>query len=510
MSLAKVNSVYNCGRTLTLIPHTISFPALGEFSVKLSQFIRSLGEDLEDPYWSDFIRPLKRYRFDLCAAPWPAHALQDFTRERQRQAAKHLLTCQQMFPSLTAPAESIIAKLEAVAECTQDPVLEGMQSIAERVSDGQRAAIVITESRLVGIAREAIATAPDYAQWPVFVPRNIRGLVTYDSLVVIGSPSWYRRAKYVFSAPRASSIHILCYDWMSVKWDPEPSLAAPIQGHSRGRHISITYTPTTPGVTDEEIIPPAADIDKVLREAESDSDSGNDHEPVTARLLVLEDDKGVFIEAEGDATFLAIDLSQEMKRRVRRIIHRNVEPGLYILLRTVGGGDYVVAVANRILGDRRKELREMQQKWKALLRLAVRKDGADRTIRALKDYGSQVASYQNLRNWMKDRTIATNDLEDFLAIMQVIGLRDESGQYWQAMRTIRRAHGKAGRRIRRQLLEQVNQSDLTELERVGFMEFALNDNGGGQLTAYRIKSVADRTVEVLPSLVDDPFDLEDL
>jgi hypothetical protein len=506
----QVNQVYACSRQLSLTSHMISFPALGEFSHALKRFKTLLGESLEEPYWASFIRPLKRYLFDLSAAPWPARGLQEYTRLCQRNAAGQVERFHLMNPSLVEPARALVSALDAIALCDHDPVLEELQVIANGVKDSQIAAIIITESRLVSTAREAIATAPDYAQWPVLVPRNVRRLDTYDCFSVIGSPSWYRRAKYIFSAPRASAIHILCYDWMSIQWQPESALAAPVKGSSEARQIRIEYSPAIPGVTDEDVIPLIADIDSVLKRAERESGNDSDHQPVEARLLVLESDKGVFIESEGDATVLVIDLNQGVDQRVRRIVHRNVEPGLYILLRTESGGNYIVPVADQILGNRAEELRERQQTWKARLRLAVRERGIDEVVKVLRDHGSTVASYQNLRNWMQERTIATNDRQDFFAIMELAGLSDEAQSYWDTMLAIRRAHQKAGSKIRRQLVEQVNKGDLAELERIGLMEFTLDEKTGGSLTAYRIKSMAERTVEVLPHLIDTPFPLEDL
>lgn len=508
--MSQAGNVYACSRQLSLVPHLISFPALGEFSRALKRFQRLLGESIENSYWASFIRPLKRYQFDLSAAPWPAGRLQDYTHERQHFAMEQLEQCHLMFPSLAEPAKALVATLEAIARCDHDPVLEGLQSIANGVQGDQKAAIIITESRLVGIAREAIITAPDYAQWPILVPRNVRGLDTYDCFAVIGSPAWYRRAKYIFSAPRASAIHILCYDWMSIRWQPEPALAAPVKGSSQGRQIRIEYSPVDGGVTDADVIPLTADIEGVLKRAEQESGYDSDDEPIEARLLVLEGDKGVFIEAEGDATVLAIDLTQGMENRVRRIVHRNVEPGLYILLRTEGGGDYIVPVADQILGNQAEDLREQQQTWKARLRLAVKEKGMDKTIEALHKHGSTVASYQNLRNWMHDRTIATEAQRDFIAIMKLTGLDNNAQSYWDSMRAIRHAHNKAGRVIRRQLVEKVNKADLAELERIGLMAFTLDEKTGGSLTAYRIKSMAERTVTILPHRIDTPFRLEDL
>ena len=509
-AMGKASSVYACSRQWSLIPHLISFPELGKFSFALKQFMKLLDSSIEDPYWTGFIRSLKRYQFDLSATPWPVGRRQEYTRESRRNAAEQLQRCELMYPAFVEPARALVATLDAIESCEHEPLLAELQATASGVKDGQRAAVIITESRLVSIAREAIATVPDYAQWPVLVPRNVRGLDTYDCLAVIGSPGWYRRAKYVFSAPRSSAIHVLCYDWMSVRWQPEPALVAPAKGSSQGRQIRMEYTPSVPGVTDEDVIPLMADVDSLLRRIERERAVNGDHQLIEARLLVLEGDKGVFIEAEGDATVLVIDLNQGAEQRVRPSVHQDLERGLYILLRTEGGGDYIVPVADQILGDQAEDLRDRQVTWKARLRLAVRKNGIDETVESLRHYGSTVASHQNLRNWMQDRTIATNDPQDFFAIMELVGLRDEAQSYWNAMLTIRRAHQRAGRKIRRQLVEQVNKSDLAELERIGMMEFTLDEKTGGSLTAYRIKSVAERTVEVMPHRIDTPFPLEDL
>jgi len=509
-AMGKASSVYACSRQWTLIPHLISFPELGKFSFALKQFMKLLDRSMEDPYWAGFIRSLKRYQFDVSATPWLVVRRQEYTRECRRNAAEQLERCELMYPAFVEPARALVATLDAIESCEHEPLLAELQATASGVKDGQRAAVIITESRLVSIAREAIATVPDYAQWPVLVPRNVRGLDTYDCLAVIGSPGWYRRAKYVFSAPRSSAIHVLCYDWMSVRWQPEPALVAPAKGSSQGRQIRMEYTPAVPGITDEDVIPLRADVDSVLRRVEREYGGEGDYQRVEARLLILEGDKGVFVEAEGDATVLVIDLNQGAKQRVRRLIHRNIEPGLYILLRTESGGDYVVPIADQILGDQVEDLRDMQQTWKARLRMAARKNGIDETVASLRNYGSKVASHQNLRNWMQDRTIATDDEQDFFAIMKLVDLHNEAPAYWSAMRAIRRAHQKAGNKIRRQLVEQVNKSDLAELERMGLMEFTLDEKTGGSLTAYRIKSLADRPVKILPHRLDTPFPLEDL
>jgi hypothetical protein len=492
----------------------ITFPALAQFSFELNQFVRMLGERLEDPYWINFVRPLKRFRFDLCAAPWPAEAIQLRTLERYNLAIKHLDCINQMYPELNEPSQSLLASLEVVSHCDYDPVLKGLQTIADdffaRGNIGESVAILITESRLVSLAREAIATAPDFSYWPVLVPQNLRGTDTYDHLIVIGSPTWYRRFNYVFSAPRSPAVHVLCYDWMYVRWKPEQALANPTKGSSRTQLIAINHTSVGFDSSDDEILPPEADVNAVIQKAKKESDGYEEYESVKARLLVLEADKGVFIEAEGDAKVLVIDLNEDIDNRVRRHTFRDIDHDMYILLRTAGSGNYVVPAADNILGRRSEKLREMQQTWKARLRLAVRQDGIYETVSNLRHHGSAIANQQNLRNWMNDRNIATNSRADFHAIMIFTGLEVREQEYWDAMKEIRRAHQRAGQQIRRQLVQQVNKCDLAELERLGFMDFALEGKDAGNLTAYRIKRIVREEVEVHPRQIDNPFKLEDM
>lgn len=509
-SIADVSKVYNNNRTLTIESHFISYPSLARFNSRLTAFSKVLGQDYEDSYWSVFLRTLKRYRFDICAAPWASESLKNHTREIYSIANQQIRDCHLIYPALLEPAQSLVSSLEVLYDEGQDPILESLKKIAKtsqsRKSQIEEVAILIKESRLVPVARSAISMTPGSENWSISVPHNLRDLKTYQQLIVIGHPAWF--PAYVFTAPRASVINLLCYDWMNVNWNPKPALIAPTRGSFRAQRIRIDHKSSDLHTTAEDILPPEIDIKRVIDKAYRES-SGED-ETNTAQLLILESEKGVFIQAEGEASVLVIDLDQDSNQRVRRVPHYHLEPNMYILLRTSGGGDYLIPMADRLLGPRAEILREMQHTWKARLRLAAKQDGIITIIDKLKILGSRIANYQNIRNWMSDRTIVTEEFSEFLAIMKLVGLQKESQRYWEAMRDLRRAHTWAGQQIRRRLLEQVNKSDLGELERVGFMDFTLDEQDAGSLTAYRIRSIVPQTVEVLSNRIDHPFPLEDV
>jgi hypothetical protein len=115
----------------------------------------------------------------------------------------------------------------------------------------------------------------------------------------------------------------------------------------------------------------------------------------------------------------------------------------------------------------------------------------------------------NVRNWISPRNIRTWDYEDFLAIMRVTGLESEAEEYWSAMGKIVKAHHRAGKQIRDALLDQVRQTDLRKLERLGQMEVDLPGAQSGSLTAYRVEAVLPDLVSVRWNRIGRPFQVGD-
>src|SRR2546423_15283969 len=68
-SLTVATAIYSCRSTLQIERHPIAHPAFREFSFKLRNFEGALGDEIENEYWKPFVRRLKRYRFEVTAAP---------------------------------------------------------------------------------------------------------------------------------------------------------------------------------------------------------------------------------------------------------------------------------------------------------------------------------------------------------------------------------------------------------------------------------------------------------
>ena len=69
--LGDIDALYECSEHLVVVPYQIKHDPFRRFSMRLRRFEQVLGEAAEDEYWRDFLRKLRRYRFELSAAPLP-------------------------------------------------------------------------------------------------------------------------------------------------------------------------------------------------------------------------------------------------------------------------------------------------------------------------------------------------------------------------------------------------------------------------------------------------------
>ena len=356
--------------------------------------------------------------------------------------------------------------------------------------------LLIKPARLVAAFRDLAARHSRRLE--VLTESQLRRPVAFDSLYVFGAGRWY--PGFVFSAPRAPALKIVRYGFLS---DSPPEEAA---------FVKTLKKPSPPSFTDSSPrnadgswwIPadearPALDIGSIIRRASNGGavgSTGAETELISVRGLFLEQDLVVFVPASEGSSELVIDLREEAENLVHRVPTASLEPGMAVLVRTAGGGDYIAAAADQIMDKVAVGLRSDQRDWKLRLRDLTHERGPAEVIGRLRAAGSMIANHQNLRNWISPRSIRTHNKDDFDAIFRVIGLADDADQYWSRMAVIDRAHRRAGRLIRNRLLKQVQRADLSALQTEGRQDFELpGEVGGGSLTAVRIVAMAAETAE---------------
>lgn len=512
LPLAAANEIYTCTSKVEIHIHRAAYPEGHDFSLLLERFERDLRQaEEEDEYWSLFVRRLRRCRFELCAAPLPAPYLHNRAEDLASGLGVHLAQCEAMYPQYATKARDLLGRAVQVLQIGTTPLLAAIEGITQDVYPS-KPAVLIKDTRLILVAEKAIHEYPQLQDIEVVGLSQVCGAVCYDQLVVIGPPHWFASDAYIFSASRARVVHLIMYDWIHDYWKVEPAFVQSTRG--KAGHWNTQPPVESKGVSEDQLIS-AADLLPIvqLSDAPLDPNSKDRATPnpdaVEARAFLLEGRYAVFLEGDADTSTLVIDLADEEGTPVRRLELKHIQPGMFILLRTSGGGDYIVPVADKILGKDAARARAHQQRWKELLRAKVLAHGALAISIDLLDYGSGRANESNVRNWMSPRSIKTADYNDFLAIMRLTGLEQEAQDYWKQMELINSAHRKAGFRMRDALLEQVRQTDLRDLERLGRMEFELSGTGAGCLTAYRVAAISPDQVMVSAHRLGHPFSVGD-
>jgi hypothetical protein len=523
-SIVGTSEIYECGSLNAVVRTRLSHAHFRAYSLALKRLIHGLGEAAAEEIWKPILTPLRRYGFALCAAPLPFNepSIQpkDIGKLHSRRDALAMV-----YPSQAVQLGNTIQLLEGLIQSTENPyetwlVDAILQNRKDEARDRRSAtaagtwfaetplrnrgerAVLIRDARLVTAAERQLFLHPATRHLSVITPAQLTKDRCFDVLYVLGAARWF--PGYIFDAPRSRRTELVRYAWIKDGREPAKtflSAAAPAAA-------IVDDPPEHEEYYDAADLLPVVDW-RSLGQKMAAAELQNPLESAEATLILLEGDTAVFLESADGGSVLTIDLdADESTERIARITTNEVRPGTYLLLRTSGGGDYIVTEADRhFLRERASEVREAQQRWKALLRQEVQKDGILAVGLRLIDLGSSSAELMNVRNYMSPRSLRTRAPEDFKAIMRLVGLGEDWERYWDMMGEIDHAHRHAGHRIRRQLLRRLEQLDLTELERVGRMEIALPEVDAGGFTAFRVLDVAPDRHLVSIHRLGHPFEL---
>lgn len=503
MSLAVADEIYECASSRKVIWHKVNHQRLQDFCLAVSSF-EHLTMHIDDDLLSKFTRWLRHYRFKLCSAPLcfshPALIVPE-TLENMSRLLKRL---QLTYPGIASKARDLFDMASLLVQSNENPLLEYLKVLVNP-NNSYKIALLIKDSSLIKYVEEIFTKHYALRKVQMLGISQLRGGNLFDWLLVIGPARWF--PEHIFDSPRASEIHVIRYSWIKDRWKREPAFLEYSLHASQDPAIGdfeVNSAWEEPhGLSAIEYNEPAEllpsinwdDINARLNQSTSPEDQTQEH--VEARLFSLAGEGAVFLESSENSKALVIDLEgdeseedgdgNESGSRVKRIRVKDIQEGMFILLRTNGGGDYIVPLADRILGDKARQAREMQLYWKELLRDVVKRRGTTETSVALMERGAMRANVTNVRNWMSAKTIRPQYYEDFEAIMSLIGLKERALDYWEVAIAIETAHRQAGHYIRNLLLKKVLHSDLSELEKTGRMDFELEQGDGGKLTAFRVE-----------------------
>jgi hypothetical protein len=491
LEMREAVTLYDVAAVASVDRTCVADPELRAFSLSLRRFIGSLGADADDPYWKPVLARLRRVRWELATVPLaPAHQAFDL-RDSARFVADGMRACEMIFPDLAAPAREIAAALAELSERQTNPLGDAVARMCD--TPGSKV-LVLRDGRCVQAVEEQL---PWGANVTVAVPAELDASSrVFDRAIVVGASSWFPR--HLFGAPRSREICVVQFDWLR---DPpmESSVfvsSSPGGGRSTPRLAGYDGGPSGAGSLTSEELRPVTDWAAIEAGTGSSREAGEERpDSVDAYLVLLASEQAVYLEAgEGSRAYVVeFDAGGEL----HMVPTRSIQPGMYLVTRVGGEGDYIPAIADSLLGGEAGRLRSEQARWTEGLRDAVAASGVQAVASRLKAAGSSRASRSNIRRWTSASSIRTEDYEDFLAIMTVIGLGSEAARVWADMDVIDQAHRRAGQRVRKLLNRELRKADTRELERRGWQDYDVEEiEGEGALRVARVEARDPETVRV--------------
>ena len=505
-SLDTVDLLYNQKISLYFVSFNDS--NIASLNKGISRLFSALGDLKGLSVWPDVVILLKKLRFELAILPLPSR--QFITNHLMLQLDSVLQVCHGSFPDNVEQLSDIIKILRSL-QGHENQFLRWIKTETME-NDHKKICLCPPSPKYVKPIENFIATDKVLSKLnlKVISTQSLKQFIFYDRIFFCGSiglfsENQFRNLEYVWRSPRATSLYFLFYDWIKTDFEPEPSFNV---GSGRLpvsiQRLSVKGAGADVGndsLQNEKDKIDIGDIDFTFNDmfpsSSSITKSDADHcEAICeCRLLMLEDESFIYLEVEGSSRIVVFSPQVE----IQKILNSKLETGMSLVVRTEGSGDSIAAVADILFKKEAYKIRNKHEEWKIAFRKKLfTYSTADEVAAVLMNLGAPTASEINVRNWQRSDTIKPHKKDDFKAIMNFSGLIEMTDEYWENARLIDLAHKKAGKVINKFLLDEINSSAQTELEKYGRIDIEISGLAG-KVSVIRIESILPESYKVSSS-----------
>ncbi len=361
------------------------------------------------------------------------------------------------------------------------------------------------EDRLLALANNqyVVATAA-YLQAEgspsrVVTATSLHGIRAVDNLICVGSPTTSFFPEASWTTPMADST---CFVHYSMGWR-RPRVEGLFAGGSPIKRPDLIESGDSRMFRDVEPFHFAeTQKEAVQRAVLRHVTTGG--EEIEAFLIALAGGWAVWTQADDRNQMLCVDADHSERPLITKKPARSIVPGDFLVLRLgSSNSDFIKALADERF-DAAAE-RPKQRRWKLAFEAALEAMGGIEMAR--NELTAREISTANLRYWLGPKCISPQKQADFERVCAFSGIDQESGDLWQSMRSIHKAHLKAGQHVRRELEKNLLGGGITQLVDSGFQEYVLEDFG--TLAAFQVQFVSTDRAIISTSAIDQPFVAEE-
>jgi hypothetical protein len=499
MNLFKaVNTIYQNANYYELHFHRLHHYGLKVFSTAMYSLEKSIGRNelSQELLLNDLLSSLRKYRFYVMAALIP---FDDYEAILEKEKLKQMYKrCLILFPNILEELENCYVAFESLSQSNENPIL---RYIEENINTKLKTGVLLKATSDYEATKWLIEAFSIQSNCKLIGPQILKTNTFFEQLIVVGPTRWF--PAFIYNSPHAPRIHTINYNWVERKFQEEPYLGGQTAKSTifLGRYVEFhdqvfQKEEKEDVITDTQI---EKTIDYSLLEhkvtARQQNNAGNGEEIVHAKLVLLSGHKGIFFEDVSLKNIFSIYSDSDGFTVGKRSIHE-IEQNSYILVRTGTKQDVIRMKADEIIGTGANTFRKFHLHWKNRLKKYVLRNGIRPVQAALLKNGVKNPAETNIRNWMSEDNIMPASETDFKAILKLVKLEEQESKYIKISKLLRNAHMEAGTLIRKKLIEEIKNTDLSSLELRGEHVFNLSGEKGVSFTSYRVELISEQPYQI--------------
>ncbi|EIJ78322.1 hypothetical protein PB1_12199 [Bacillus methanolicus PB1] len=493
-SFQAVNTIYEIANKYELHFHRLQHYSLRNFSTALYHLEKAISRSQlsHDLLLGDLISNFRKYRFYVVASLISFDNYNTFLDKNKLEQLYN--RCRLLFPNILDELENCYMAFESLIKSDENPVLH---YIKENIDTRLYTGVILKATSDYEATKQLIESLSVQSQCKLIGSQVLKTNTFFEQLIVIGPSRWF--PNFIYNSPHAPKIHTVTYKWLERKFQEESYLEGETTKSTIFSGRCVTYhDPFFQRDELEEVIfdtniEKTVDYSHLEQEikAKKQKNENDEKDIVAARLVILSGNKGIFFEDVSLKNIFSI-YSDSDGFTIGRTSINEIEPNSYVLVRTGTKQDLIRTKADEIIGISAQTYRKFHMRWKNRLKKIVQRNGIGSVHLALKKLGVKNPTEANIRNWMSEDNIMPASETDFKAILEFVKLGEDESKHIKVAKLLRRAHQEAGSLIRKKLIEEIKNTDLSSLELRGEHVFNLPDEKGVAFTAYRVEHISEQ------------------
>ena len=217
LTIRCATAVYGDASQCEIVRQWVDHAGLAELSRSLRKLVESLGDEVADESWRRTLGPIRRTAFALCSTPLPFAHLATAMGTDWENLDRLVRQCQHQFPDSYDLLHNVAIGLKRLLSEPGTPLIGPLEVLNQQHDS---ISVILRNPRMNRMVAEFFASSGALRKAKVVSASQLRGPHHCEAIAVIGPCGWF--PEYVFSAPRASVIHVVSYRWIRDGWKPGP------------------------------------------------------------------------------------------------------------------------------------------------------------------------------------------------------------------------------------------------------------------------------------------------